>query len=156
MTSSAPAVKAALKAQLATLFPPPVVVSYGLPGAHIPDEIIVVGDQNVEVGRPTMGTARSREEVVETVVTVSIYRTGDETVQQVATERAWEVFDSLSQWFRTKPNETLGGACREAWVTSGALVESVVHEQGTEDGDDLYPMGRAADLTVVVTSLNRR
>lgn len=151
MASSAPGVKSALKSVLEGLFPAPTLVSYGAPGQYQPDEIVGVLNQRTAVSRPTMGTARSREEVVETDVVFSIFAPGDETQQVVATERAYAMGEALADHFRTKPNETLSGACREAWVSGHSLLEARV----VSPDDNTTVLGRTAELTVTVTSYAR-
>lgn len=152
MSESGPAVKAALVTLFGTLYPD-ALASYGVPGAFQPDEIAAVMDQRFEVSRPTMGTGRSREEAVETVVVFSVFVSGDESSQRVATERAYAMCLALDEHFRTGPQETLGGSCREAWVTSGELAESVVTPP---PGGGSGVTGRVAELSVTVTSRHRR
>lgn len=155
-TSSAPAVKSALKSLLDTLYPGSgsdyVQVTYGEPDTRQADEVVAVLDQRLAVEAPTMATSRPREEVVQTLVQFSVFRAGlGADVQQTATERAWELYDGLAEHFRTKPNETLSDACRSATVTTGELVEGRI-ESATEPGNVL---GRTADVTAVVTTRAR-
>ena len=153
MGYSAGDVKAALITTLTTLFPSPTLVSYGAPGAYQPDEIVAVGEQRFEVTRPTMGTNRSREEAVETDVTFSVFSSGGDTAQQVATERVYAMALALDEHFRTKPNETLGGACRDAWVTGGDLREAKATPSPAAGSG---VSGRVSELTVTVTTVARR
>ena len=149
---SAPLVKAALVALAETLWPAPSLASYGAPGTYQPDEIVAVMGQRFEVTRPTMGTGRSREEAVETDVVFSVFVPGAEEAQRAATERAYAMSLELDDHFRVAPQETLGGACREAWTTRGELVESRV----TASPKSGNVAGRVAELTVTVTTLARR
>jgi hypothetical protein len=152
MTVSAPLVKASLKTTAETLWASDdVLVTYGAPGTYQPDDIVGILDQRFEIERPTMGN-RSREEVVETAVTFSIFRHGGEEAQQIATERAYALAAQLDEYIRAKPNETLGGSCRDAWVSGGELVETKVLPRQKSD----VVAGRAAELTVTVTSRHRR
>jgi len=80
-----------------------------------------------------------------------VYRPGDQSQQQDATERAYAMCDDLTEYLRTAPNEALGGACREARVTSHELVESAV----TVPGDPSRVTGRTAEIEAVVTSTAR-
>ena len=148
MGSSAPGVKAALQVVLVGLHPDPVLVTYGAPGAFQPPEIVALLDQRVTVERPTMSPARPREEIVETDVVFSVFTAGDAEAQQLATERAFEMLGPFIDYFKTKPNETLSGACREAWVTGYVLNESTVP---TKDGI----AGRLSEITATVTSRTR-
>ena len=74
MSTSAPAVKAALVAACEVLFPAPALVSYGRPGTYQPDEIVAVMGQRTVNTRGAMSPARQREETVETVVVFSVLR----------------------------------------------------------------------------------
>lgn len=128
------------------------LTTHSTPDPNLPNDVVSVGAQRFEVSKPTMGTNRSREEVVETDVMFSCYRPGDEKAQRIATTQAFTMALALDEWFRTKPNEELGGACREAWVSGGELDESKVvpAEGGTA------VQGRMATLVVTVTTRARR
>lgn len=152
MGTSAVAVKSALVSTLRTLFPAPVLVTYGAPGNNQPDDVIAVLDQQLDLERMPLGTARRREETLRTQVVVSVFRGGDgPATQQTATERAWAIHDALDAHVRTSPNETLGGACRDCWVESADLVESRID---SPDGGGLI-LGHAADLTLTVVTTAR-
>jgi hypothetical protein len=153
MASAVPAVKAQLVTTvLPTLFPSPVLVSYGPPGAHQPDVIIGVGNAEVEIERPVAATSRPREEVFTLNVVFSVFSGGDETVQQAVTEQAFTMLSAFADYFKTKPNETLGGTCREAWVSSYVLDESEALAP-PEDGGGVS--GRVAEITTVLTVKSR-
>lgn len=147
--TSAIAIKSALVAVLSTLYAPEtpaVQVTYGMPGTWQGSDIVAVTDIDTEISRPTMGTARSREEESSVTVVVSVFRSGtDADLQQNATERAYALADLLQQRFRTAPNETLGGACREAWVSNMSLQEA--------DDPEIIAKGRSA--TVIATVMCR-
>jgi len=147
MPSSAPLVKAALVTQLGVLYPAPTLVSYGDPAEYQPEELVSVMGQHVVIDRPTSGTNRPREEMVETTVEISVYVGGSTDVQQIATERAYVILSGLQDYFKTKPNETLGGACREALVTAYDLTESL-----SLSPDTGRVTGQVATIAVIVTS----
>lgn len=152
MTQSGPAVKAALIDLFRTLYPD-AYASYGMPGAYQPDEIAAVLNQRFEMTRPTYGTGRSREESVETDVVFSVLVPGGEEAQQAATERAYAMALALDEHFRTKPQETLGNSCRDAWITEGELSEDKsVPDPRTGEG----VVGRIANVTVILSSVHRR
>lgn len=151
MGTSAIAVKSALKTRFEALAPA-ALVTYGAPGNNQPDEIIAILDQRLAIERMPMSTARNREETLETQVAVSIYQGGDgPTSQQTATERAWAIHDLFDDHVRTKPNETLDGACRDAWISAAELVESRI-ESNEQPG---LVLGRVADLTLTITTTAR-
>lgn len=126
MTQSIKGVRAALFAACQTLYGSSrdsvggeVLVSYGFPGSYQPQTIVAVGlTSRQPVTRPTLGTNRSRDKVAQVDVTISVYRAGAaENVQQAATEDCDDLVLLLEAYFRTSPNEALGGACRDAWVS---------------------------------------
>ena len=149
-TFSPPAVKAALKAAAVELFGT-ATVCYGEPGSYVPNTVVSIGDQQFDLERPTMTTSRSREEVVRTEVTISVFVAGGEDAQQIATDDAYDLLLQLDNYLRTKPNEALGDACREAFVSDGALVEAKVKGKS---GSGLA--GRVSAVSVTVTSRHRR
>lgn len=155
MASSPSGVKAGLFTLAGTLYGSydDLLVSYGMPDGNFQaNDIVAVLDQRLEVTRPTMATSRPREEQVQTLVLFSCWRAGPGAdVQRTATERAWALFDVLADHFRTSPNETLSGACREAWVVSGELRESKTYSRENPE----HVTGRVTDLTAVVTSKAR-
>ncbi len=150
--NSAPAVKSALVALMNALWDAPTLVTYGAPGSYLPDEIVAVMGQRIEVTRPTMGTNRSREETVETDVTFSVFMPGADEAQRDATERAYTMALQLDERLRSAPNEALSGACRDAWTVRGELVES----RYTSSPGGGSVSGRLAELTVVVVTVARR
>lgn len=148
-TFSPPAVKAALKAAAESLFGT-AVVCYGDPGSYVPNTVVSIGDQQFDLERPTSGT-RSREEVVRTEVTVTAFAAGGEEAQQIATDEAYDLVLQLDNYLRVSPQEALGGACREAFVSDGALVEAKVKGKS---GAGLA--GRLSAVSITVTSRHRR
>lgn len=97
----------------------PVLVTYGLPGNYQPENIVAVGiSTSGDVTRPTMTTARSRNKAAQVDVTISVYRGGTESVQQAAIEDCDDLVDLLETYFRTSPNDRLGGAAYDAWVSA--------------------------------------
>lgn len=153
MTSAAPAVKAGLVAACRVVYADTsALVTYGLPGTSRPDEIVAVMGATTNVERGAMAPARRRREEVETVVVISVSRSGNESVQQVVTERAYELLDLLVEYLRVSPNESLGGACREARVTEHELEESVVYNSR----DASKATGRNASIAALVTSTTDR
>jgi len=151
MPSASPGVLAAVVTLLGTLYPgQEVLVCYGQPGSYQPDIIISLGDVRTLITRPVSGTNRPREEASELDITWSVFVAGDETQQVVAQDLAYGLRNTFADYFKTKPNETLGGACREAWV-SGDTYEPATSVD-PETGD---PVGRVATLTSVLTFLTR-
>lgn len=148
MTTSAPLVKAAIYAAAQSIYSSPTLVTYGGPGSYKPDEIVAVMGQRTVNAMGPMSSARKRDENVETVVVISVYRAGSETVQQAATERAYALLDLLVEYVRT--HETLGvTGCREARVTEHELDEVTTYSRENK------PTGRASSIAAVVTTTTR-
>ena len=144
--SAVPAAKAARISALTGMFPAPVLVSYGPPGSYQPDVIVAVMDARSGVERPVMGPARPKEETSDIDVVFSVWRAGTESVQQAATEQAFTMLKTFTDWFKTAPNESLSGACRDSWVSSYDLQESA-----SLDPQSGAPTGRIAEVTATVT-----
>ena len=105
------------------------------------------------ITKPTAGgSRRSREESAEVEMVVSCYRPGDtDDAQQEAAAAAWAMADTLHDHLRVRGNETLGGICREAWISEWS------------DDDGGYRLtdagglitGRATDITITITADTR-
>lgn len=130
-----------------------VLVSMGDPGQYQAATIVAVGvDIRLPITRPTAGTGRSREQAAEIDVVISVYVPGGEEAQATANNAALTLQGLLETHFRTKPNEELGGACREAFPSNAHLVPSVAFQ--TFDDPQVAPVvtGRIAENTVTVTA----
>lgn len=150
MSFSGKDVKAALHALFANTLYPGTHVCYGDPGSFLPDTLISIGDQRLEFEPGPMSTARPREESVDTDVVFMCFVAGDVEAQKVATDAVYDLADVLGEHLRVKPNETLGGACRSATITAGALVEAKAKPRGGGVA------GRLAALSITVTTQARR
>lgn len=138
-----------------TLFDDPAgqLTTHSTPGDNLPDDVMSVGAQRFDLTKPTLGTNRSREEVVETDVTFSCYRAGDDTAQPLATAAAFGMALKLDEYLRTGDGPKMGGATYDAWTTGGELTESkVVPPAGGGTG----VTGRLATLVVTITTKARR
>jgi hypothetical protein len=130
----------------------PVLVSYGMPGDYQPGAIVAIAmDVRQPKTRPTMGTGRSRETAAEIDVVVSVYVGGGDEVQQTATDKCVDLCDLIEAYSRTAGNETLGGACRDSWVSniSGPTPSAAF------DPTSGAVMGRIAEATVTYTAFIR-
>ena len=111
----------------------PVLVTLGKPGSYQANYIVAVAmGTRQPITRPTMGTGRSREKEVEILVTISTYVQGKPDVAQPsALDACDDLTDLLEAFFRTSPNEALGGACREAWVSNidGPVADRIVNPE---------------------------
>lgn len=126
----------------------PVLVCYGRPGSYQANYIVAVMNTRQPITRPTMGTSRSREKEAQIDVVVSVYVPGTEVAQQTASEACDDLVELLDAYFRTSPNETLGGACREAWVSN---IDGPVPDVATNP-ETKAVTGRIAESIVTVTA----
>lgn len=143
MSSSVPGIKAYL---FGTAFPalfPDTQITYGMPGSFEGQDVVTVGNARVVNDVPVMSNARRVEEVIELQVLLSCYRPGGPEAQQQATEAVYGLYSTLRDYFRTAPNETLGGNCRESRVTSHDLIE--------DDDEDDITNGRLSQIEAVIT-----
>jgi len=116
-----------------------VLVSYGPPGTNQPDDMIVVGNVNREVGPIQMvgsGQAGWLDEIYTIDVIASVFRGGDNG--QTVMERAAALADVVVAVVRTDPS--LGGAVIVAYPTT------VDYEQNWDD----QHKGRVVDATVTI------
>ncbi len=159
MTQSVKASRAGLFTVCKTLFAAtvdgygaPVLVTYGPPGVNQPNYVVAVGMATRQpITRPTMGTGRSRDTHADIDIVISAYIPGDETVQQAACEAADDLSAAIETYFRTQGNETLGGGCRDAWVSNidGPIPAVAVHPESNAI------TGRVGQSTVTVTAAIR-
>lgn len=157
MASSVPAVRAAAVAVLQGLFPPPTLIVYGAAGSNLADEIVGLGGTTTKIERPTSTTQRTREETVETEVIFSVWTGAGPEQDQVITERAYVMLSAFADYFKTKPNETLSGACREALVTAydDAGGVGATYEPDPDSPGGFIVTGRLIEITAVLTARTR-
>jgi hypothetical protein len=146
-TSKGKVVKANLFTLCQTLFPPPVLVSYGLPATDQPNDIVAICEagtadtMRANQEAKTYGP-RTREETTFVSILISSWRgTMD---QQIVSELVFDAMGDLEDALRTDP--TIGGAVREANIDSWELTET--------DFNDL-PAGRYAEISVIVRARHR-
>lgn len=159
MTQSVKASRAGLFTVCKTIFASsvdaygaPVLVTYGPPGVNQPNNIVAVGMATRQpITRPTMGTNRSRDTHADIDIVISAYAPGDESVQQAACESCDDMAAQIEAYFRVQGNETLGGGCRDAWVSNidGPTPAVAVHPESNAI------TGRVAQSTVTVTAAIR-
>ena len=147
MAQSVTAVWANLYAVCQSLYPPPVLVSFGDPGTYQPDVIVAVMGGAATVGQPVMTPTRPQEFVVTTEIIFSVFAPGGDPTQQASSTAAWVMHDQLVAWLRTSPNETLSGACRSAFVTAETVVFSNAFDPVSNN-----QTGCVTELTATVTA----
>jgi hypothetical protein len=141
--SAIPGVKSYLvDTLLPTLFPAAQVI-YGPPGGWLGEQVISVGNATVESSQMILGANRPRREDAEVEVILSVFQGGGPEAQQTATEAAFAMLGTFADHFRTQGNETLGGACDNAYVSAYSLDET--------DDPDVLEKGRYAALVATLT-----
>lgn len=91
-----------------------VLVSYDAPGPNLPDDIVVVGDidvDDVQAHFVGSGGAHWLNESYKVQITISVYRGGDNA--SLTWKRAKALSDAIDTLVRTDP--TLGGVVQVAW-----------------------------------------
>jgi hypothetical protein len=138
--SAAKAAKAALVSVCQTLWPDPALVTYGPVGAFEPDEYAEILDVSFEEGAPRMGSARRRWHSFTITGRLTVYRGGDESVQQECTETALDMLGELADYLQdpgTVPSThtSLSAAVQWARLSSFDLAEE---DEDIEDGRKTY------------------
>lgn len=158
MISAAKAAKAALVADLQTLFPAPTLVSYGYPGTYLPDEIVAVRGVTSDREYGALSNQRHLEELLQIEAVVSVALGGPDS-QQDSTERALDMLAAIETYLTDvgvadSAQLSLGGSVRRAWVSHFDLVES--DEALTDaDGTPLINASRWCDITFTITARAR-
>jgi hypothetical protein len=118
--------------------------------------IVAVGmDIRMPIARPTISTNRSREMASEIDIVFSVFVPGDEDSMPIATAAAFSLFSQLETYLRVSPNEGLGGACRDSWLSIASLVPRVAYQSNTDPNVPPVPVGRVVSLTATLTALIR-
>lgn len=126
------------------------LVTFGQPGGeYLPDLIVAIMECRTPVTRPTQGPARSREKAAEVDIVFSVFVPGGPEAAQPANTAAWAAADQLETWLRTDPNQRLGGACRDSWVSTCVATPDIGWDH--VDGIDApIPAGRVVAVTATV------
>lgn len=131
--SAAPAFKDAFVTAARTIWSETdVQVSFGHPGQVQADDLVAFMGCVSEQEPATYGTRRQREETLLLDVVVSVYRGGGSDVEQVASDRAYELLGQLEQYVRVTDTE-LGGVVRHCFMvghTSDGSTDPQVLAQG--------------------------
>lgn len=155
MAQSIKATRNNLFTVLGTLFPQTTtsttLVSRGDPGEYTPDLIVAMMGTRAPITQPTAGTNRSRDKRIAIDLVISSYVHGGIEAQQPAEDAAWDAADLIEAYFRTSPNETLSGACYNAFAETTDVNLSVSWER-IDDMADPVPVGRIADISMTVTA----
>jgi hypothetical protein len=125
---------------------PEVQIAYGHPGVTQNDDIVAFEAVTSQQDPATLGTNRSREEVLTITVTISTWRPGGPDQEQVASDAAYALLGDLENHVR-KTDTTLGGVVRSCFLT-----------QHTSDGatdPDILALGRLIVVAATFTAAVR-
>lgn len=92
----------------------PVLVAYGHPGTERPDDIVMFTGVRAAQSFATFGTNRSRDELIELDVIISVARGGGAEAEEVCGARAHALLEALDYYVRIT-NTTLG--ISKVWQT---------------------------------------
>lgn len=126
--AAAKAAKVALVAACQSLWPQPVLVTYGPAGSYeAPDQVEILGLEFTE-DAPRIGTLRRRWHKFTIDGRITIDRGGGAEVQQIATERALDMLDELAAYLQDSGvvgsgRNTLGGTVHWSRVSEFQLRE---------------------------------
>jgi hypothetical protein len=148
--SAAKATKAALYTACQALFPEPILVTYGPAGTYLADDTIELLAIRSSEDVATMSNLRRREEALELDGLITVYRGGGTEVQQLVTERAYDLLETLADYLQdsgvtASTQITLGNVVREARVIGHEMTEA------DEDIDE----GRTTSISFTVLAKTR-
>ena len=123
--SAVPAVKAALVAELTSLFPT-AQVTYGAPLKATSEDIVAVQGARSTVEPDALDMTGSVREVIDLDVTFSVWR--GRGTQQVVTERAYAMLDAFRAALNDDP--TIGGVAQHASLSWEATMEEAQTDSG--------------------------
>jgi hypothetical protein len=133
----------------------PVLALFGMPDQYQPQCMVAVlgaGGQR-GVTRPTMGTNRSRELMIEIEVMFSVYVEGGQEAHATCMTTMAALIRLFEEYMRTSPNEKLGGACYDSWVSDvGALAPTIAYDPDSVQAGQPVPTGRVVETSTVVTA----
>lgn len=143
----APLLRSAMYATAKELFEPDgVLVIAGPPeGGFNPDEMVQIQMVDADQDTASMGSMRSREEVLTIDVLVSCATGGGEEVDDLITTRGYEILGKLEHQVRVV-DTTLGGIVRDCFLT---------RHTSTGAGPDDEVGGRFIDITATFTARAR-
>ena len=146
--SAGSALKAAAVAGYTTLFPPPVLVTYGPEGTYQADDIVEVLGITMQMGKGPQSVQRQRDYDWTLDGVINCYRGGGTEVQQTVTERALAMLSQIADYHRDagvvgSAQFTLGGSVLWSRLSSWEMAEE----------EDDISLGRT---TVIVFTISGR
>lgn len=126
-----------------------VLVSFGHPGGEALakyDDAIGFADLRVEQDAATLGTNRSREEVLTLTVWISSFKQGDDAREIEAAARAYALLAAVEHYAR-QTDTTIGGTVRECFLTA--------HQSNGETDERLLANGRTIEIEATFTAKAR-
>lgn len=115
-----------------------VLVCFGLPGTFAPDDLISFERVSERQDTATLGTNRSREEIITLDVIISCFRGGGPEMEQVASARGYQLLRMIERYARMT-DTTIGGTVRQCFLAQ--------HESDGATLPELIDKGRTIDIT---------
>lgn len=130
-TTRAGAVRSGFHSLAESLWPEgsEVQVCLGIPGASLWDDIVSIGDTSMEADFATLSTNRSREETIRQDVLISSWRAGGPEMEQVVTDRAYELLGLIENHLR-KTDPTLDGVALWCFLTNVEFTSTTTPTEG--------------------------
>lgn len=145
-TAAGPVRKALKPAIIAAIADTTVQVELGYPWPQTAADIVAVGPVRSELTAATMTPQRTRDETLTAEVLISVFRPGGQEVEEIASDRAYELMDAIEHYIRmTDP--TLGGLLMWLFVTA--------HEADSAPYSDDTTQGRTVEISVTLTGRAR-
>lgn len=117
-----------------------VLVSFGHPGTLDPDDIVSFARVSETQDFATVSTNRTRNEIITLEVEISCYRAGGPEVEQVASDRAYELLRMIETQVRVT-DTTVGGTVWWCFLAS--------HDSTGSTDPARIETGRNIDITAV-------
>ena len=115
-----------------------VQVAFGHPGQSQADDIVAFGRVSSDQEFATYGSNRGREETLTLTVVFSMFRGGGPDMEQVASDRGYELLGQLEEFARVT-DTTIGGTVRHCFLES--------HESDGSTDPQILSAGRLIEIT---------
>lgn len=117
-----------------------VLVAFGQPGTFDPDDIVSIARVSEQQTEATISTNRTRNETITLEVLISCYRGGGPEMEQVASDRAYQLLRMIETQVRVT-DTTVGGTCWWCFLQS--------HESAGATDPALIDQGRTIEITAM-------
>lgn len=123
-----------------------VLVSFGLPGTYVPQDIVSFLDVDANQETATLGTNRGRDEVIDLTVSISCLVPGMQDAELVAHKRAYHLLRAI-EYYARRTDTTIGGTVRHAFC--------IRHSTSGQTDPALVERGRVCEIVAVFRAVAR-